>query len=180
MPYRGNQEDINALFKANTAVHGEVLSIKRKGENLPIKVTVKVQKAQEDKDYSLVKNANISTGENSMGCQLRTYTVRQGLYIDVFVKNLHTTPIELRVSWFDDHQTRMEPSVTIKPQSEYKMPMQFRLEAHETKNDWNLFFNNAAFPMLILTFKRDENGEETIDELLNAMEKLVKTYRRSR
>jgi hypothetical protein len=174
------REDINALFKANTVVHGEVLDIKCKEESLPIKVTVKLQKQSRDKDYSLVNNANIEAGKDpSSECEMRTYTVRKGLYIYVLVKNLHTTPIELLASHFDDHGSTSVDPVTIQPQQEHTMPVPFILEVGESQNGWKLYFNGQSLPMLILIFKRDEHGEETINELLNAMEKIVDAYRRS-
>jgi hypothetical protein len=166
-----SREDINALFKANTAVHGEVLNIKCKGQRLPIKVTVKLQKQRQDKDYSLVNYANIvADTEPTTGCPMRTYMVRKGLYINVLVKNLHDTPIQLDASYFDDHvddhgSTSVD-TVTIQPQSEHTIPVQFQLHPHENRNGWNLFFNGQSNPMLILIFQRDENGEETICELL--------------
>jgi hypothetical protein len=172
------REDINALFKANTAVHGEVLNIKCKGESLPIKVTVQLQKAPREKDYSLVNNSNISAGiDPESGCPVRNYTVRKGLYIYVLVKNLHTTPIQLAASYFDDHGSTSVDSVTIQPQTEHTMPVPFVLEPHENQNGWKLYFNGQSLPMLILIFKRDEDGEETIDELLRAMERIVDAYR---
>ena len=54
------------------------------------------------------------------------------------------------------------------PKSEHTMPVPFQLLDNETINGWNLFFNDQSLPVLILTFKKDEKGEETICEHLDA------------
>ncbi len=81
-------------------------------------------------------------------------------------------------SYFDDHESTTVDPVTIQPQTEHTMPVPFVLETHENQNGWKLYFNGQPDPMLILIFKRDEDGEETIDELLRAMERIVDAYRR--
>jgi hypothetical protein len=103
--------------------------------------------------------------------------VRTVLHIDVVVKNLHDSPIELRCSWFDDHKTHAGGVVTMQAQEEYTLPMQLRMETHEKKNGWYLYFAGQAFARLVLVFNRDEDGEQTIGELLLAMQKVVDAYR---
>ena len=169
--------DINAMFTANTAVHGEVVNIVIKGRSVPMRVTVKLRKESDDTDYSLVNNEHIEPQGHPSDCQQRTYSVRTGRYIDVLVKNLHDAPIEMRSLWFDDHADHDAAVVTMQPQSEHTLPMQLRMEAHENKNGWRLFFADAPGVRLVLVFKRDEDGEQTIRELLFAMQKVVDAYK---
>jgi hypothetical protein len=169
--------DINAMFTANTAVHGEVVQIEIGGRKVPMKVTVKLRKESDDIAYSLVNNEHIEAQGDPSDCQQRTYTVRQGLYIEVLVKNLHDEPVQLRSTWCDDHETHAGVAVTMQPQSEHTLPMPLRLEAHETKNKWNLFFAGQPLARLVLVFIRNEDGEQTIRELLYAMQKVVDAYK---
>lgn len=168
--------DINAMFTANTAVHGEVVSIVIGGRPVPLKVTVKLRKEADDTAYSLVNNEHIEAEGDRDDCQQRTYSVRTGRYIDVLVKNLHDAPIEMRSAWFDDHDDHVGGVVTMQPQSEHTLPEQLRMEAHETNNGWRLYFAGAPGVRLALVFKRVD-GEETIRELLFAMQKVVDAYR---
>jgi hypothetical protein len=170
------REDVNAMFTANTAVRGEVVEIEIGGRKVPIRVTVKLRKDRRDAAYSLVNNACIEARDDGAGCQQRTYTVRQGLWIEVLVKNLGDAAVELRSSWCDDHLTHAGEAVTMQPQQEYTLPEPLRMEAHEKKNKWNLFFAQMPLARLVLVFERNEAGEQTIRELLLTMEKVVDAY----
>jgi hypothetical protein len=172
-----SRQDINAMFKADTAKHGEVLNIMTKGGTLRVKVTVKLQKQTTDKDYSLVSNRNIVAATDAGGCEIRTYTVREGRLINVFVKNLDEIPIQLAASHYDDHDTTTVDAVMIKPQSQHQMPVPFKLEPDDINEGWKLYFNGQTHPGLILIFGRDKNGEQSISELLCVMEKLLDAYK---
>jgi hypothetical protein len=60
--------DINAMFTANTAVHGEVVQIETAERKCPMKVTVKLRKGARDTAYSLVNNAHIEALDDGRGC----------------------------------------------------------------------------------------------------------------
>jgi hypothetical protein len=103
--------------------------------------------------------------------------VRRGLWIEVLVKNLGGEAAELRHSWFDDAVTHVPAvAVTIEPQQEYTLPVPLQMEAHERKNGWNLYLERESVARLVLEFERDTDGEETIRELLHAMQKVVDAY----
>ncbi len=170
------RKDVNAMFTADTAVRGEVLEIEIGGRKVPFRVTVKLRKATRDTAYSLVNNAHIVAEDDGQGHQKRTYTVRKDLWIEVLVKNLGDAAVKLRSSWADDYDTHAGEAVTMQAQDEHTLPEPLQLRAHETSNKWNLFFDEKPLARLVLVFKRDADGEETIRELLYAMKKVVEAY----
>jgi hypothetical protein len=127
-----------------------------------------------------VNNAHIEAADDGEGgCFTRTYTVRKNLWIRVVVKhlgNVGEAGVQLRSSWSDDHDTHRAGSVTLQPQEEYTLPEPLQLRADETQNKWSLFFDTMPLARLVLVFKRDADGEETIRELLFAMKKVVDAY----
>ena len=172
-----NQEDINALFPANTTVQGEVLNIKVQGKIIPIKVTVKLYKDRDSKNYSLVNNNNIQTCTLQNGCHQQYFIVRQGRHIHVLLKNLHIEPIKLKAIWFIDQEKGVVDDVMIQPQSEYTLPLTLCLQQFDKMGSWKFHFNGQTSEDLVLMFEKDD-GEKTIEELLDAIKKLVKAYER--
>jgi hypothetical protein len=175
------REDVNAMFTADTAVRGEEVEFAMGGgRRVRMRVTVTLRRHERDAAYSLVNNAHIVAADDGEGgCFWRTYTVRQGLWIRVVVKNLGNVGeagVVLRSSWSDDHETHRAGEVTLQPQQEYTLPEPLQLRVHETQNKWNLFFDDMPLARLVLVFKRDADGEETIRELLFAMKKVVDAY----
>ena len=176
-----NRDDVNAMFTADTAVRGEEVEFEMGGgRKVRMRVTVTLRKHERDAKYSLVNNAHIVAADDGQGgCFTRTYTVRKNLWIRVVVKhlgNVGEAGVQLRSSWSDDHETHRAGEVTLQPQQEYTLPEPLQLRANETMNKWSLFFDEMPLARLVLVFKRDTDGEQTIVELLHAMQKVVDMY----